>query len=162
MAIALRPLSFLQRATVAVVVLLSASGVRADDPELGVHPVETAVTPMVGPIRGRQVLRNDDGGYDVVLRGATAFAKVNERVEGVVEVGLELPGGWKIAKATWVEGERAWWLDLEGHDQVRARLTRDLDGVQVELRDCGRAKDAPTWAPPYAPLPVSLPHGPLR
>lgn len=132
-----------------------------------IHGVEQAVTVLVAPVTERRVVRNDDGGYDVWLFGGTPWPKVRERIEGAVEVKLTLPGGWRIAKATWIEADLAFWLDVAsvdgaGGEPIRARVTRDLASVLVELRDCGVARDAGRWAPPFAPMPVNLLHGPIR
>ena len=132
-----------------------------------VHAVEQAATTLVAPVTERKVVRNDDGGYDVWLFGGSTWDKVRERIEGAVEVKISLPGGWRIAKATWIEADRAYWLDILSVDApagepIRARVTRDLETVLIELRDCGVARDAGRWAPPFAPMPVNLLHGPIR
>jgi hypothetical protein len=139
----------------------------AEDAGIHIHAVEQAVTILVAPVTERRVVRNDEGGYDVWLFGGSSWPKVRERIEGAVEVKLTLPGGWRIAKATWFEADLAYWLELVNvenadHEPIRARVTRDLESVLVEVRDCGVAKDAGRWAPPFAPMPVNLLHGPIR
>jgi hypothetical protein len=126
------------------------------------HPAEAAVGLFIEPLLARTVVRNDDGGYDVWLRGGAPFEKVRERLATGARVRLELPGGWRLAKATCLDPDRSYWLDLEGAGELRIRATRDGDGTLFELKDAGLQRDAPPWVPPYAPLPLNLVHGPIR
>lgn len=157
------------RAGWTAIALLFAAGVSpladADPGSTRVHPVEEAVATLIAPVTSRVVVRNDEGGYDVWLRGDTAWDKARERIAGAHDVKLALSGGWRIAKATWIDADKAYWLDMTtaaDAEPLRVRVTRDLQTVLVELRDCGVAKDAGRWAPPYAPMPVNLLHGPIR
>ncbi len=126
------------------------------------HPAEAALTLFVQPIVARRVVRNDDGGYDIWLHGDADFEKVRKRIRDAASVHLELPGAWRIAKATWLDADRSWWLDLDGNGELRVRVPRDAAGTLMELKDAGLRTDAPPWAPPFAPLPLNLVHGPIR
>lgn len=145
----------------AVVGGLCAAVATADSGRPHRHPVEEALAPVLGSVTARLVVRNGDGGYDVWLRGTAPLAKVGERLQGAAAVKLELPSGWRVARAEWMAEEQAWWVQLAGPGEVDARVTRDVAGTQVELRDCGVAAAAEPWAPAFAPMPVVAPHGAL-
>lgn len=126
------------------------------------HPAEEGLGLFIAPIALRQVVRNDDGGYDIWMHGEAEWALVRGRFEQATKVGFEMPGGWRIAKALWLDADRSYWLDLTGPGELRVRATRDGSGTLLELRDAGLRADAPPWAPPFAPLPLNLVHGPIR
>ncbi len=126
------------------------------------HPAEEGLALFLAPLEHRQVVRNEDGGYDIWMHGGAKWAQVRGRLEAANKVAFEMPGGWRIQKAVWLDADRSFWLDLNGPGELRVRATRDGEGALFELRDAGLKEDAPPWAPPFTPLPLNLVHGPIR
>lgn len=134
----------------------------ADQDQPRAHPAEAGLRLFLDPLVYRHVVRNDDGGYDIWLHGEAPWTKVRGRIEQATRVGFEMPGGWWIEKAVWLDADRSYWLDLDGPGELKVRASRDGKGTLFELKYAGLRQDAPPWAPPYAPLPPNLVHGPIR
>jgi len=66
-------------------------------------------------------------------------------------------------RATWLDPDQTWWVDVEGGGRtLRMAVSRHRKGTRFVLRGLGQKRDVAPWAPPYRPLPINLPHGPLR
>lgn len=153
----------IRHGSLSIVTLLVLSTVAiADDAGPRAHPAEAGLSLFLAPLEYRQVVRNEDGGYDIWMHGGAKWGKVRGRLEAASKVGFEMPGGWRIQKAVWLDADRSFWLDLSGPGELRVRATRDGEGALFELRDAGLKEDAPPWAPPFTPLPLNLVHGPIR
>ena len=128
-----------------------------------IDPAETALGLFAQPIRSRRVVRSDSNDLDVWLVSDASFETTGARLRRAAAVSLALPGGFKVVRATWLDPDQTWWVDAEGGDRAfRMTASRHRKGTLFVLRGLGHKADAPPWAPPYRPLPINLPHGPLR
>ncbi len=151
-------------AVAGVVASLSVGLALAGDlPPPNIHPAEAAFTLFAKPVVRRTVVRGDRQALDVWLVSKQPFAKTGERLQQAAAVQLTLPHGYKVVRATWLDADQTWWVDLVGGThEVRARVSRHRDGSLLVLGGLGHKRDAKPWAPPYKPLPINLPHGPIR
>lgn len=158
----------LMRPLLATAVLICASGaawfVAAQQQPTGpaMHPAEFAMRAFMAPIEESAVVRDGPASNDVWLFSGASFEAAAERARKAISTRQELPGGVRVAAWTYMEPTRSYWLELEGGTDVRVQMSRHLDGTLFILRGAGRADQAPRWAPPYRPLPIDLPHGPVR
>ena len=154
------------------IVLSVSAPVWAQEPETANEVAETPVTrgelesaigPLVEPLKRRVVLRNEQNLYDVWLISGLDFEKASEVYRQAISAKRTLSGGLRIERWTWLEPDRSYVLDVAGGEKpYRLRLTRHLAGALLEMEGVGAARDSARWAPPYRPRPVLLPHGITR
>ncbi|MCO4760417.1 MAG: hypothetical protein KC502_02860 [Myxococcales bacterium] len=134
-----------------------------DRPSPTISAAERAITLFAKPVSSRLVVRADSNDLDVWLISNVAFAKSGERLSAAAAARLALPGGFAVQRATWLEPDGTWWVDVMGQGKkLRVLAKRHGKGTLFVLRGLGHSSDAQPWAPPYRPLPLNLPHGPLR
>ncbi len=144
------------------IALVRPAGADARKPEPTVGPAEVAVRTVVGNVKDRIVVRDGPAQIDVWLFCEMSFDKMSEQIRGAISTRRALVGGFRISHWTWIEPDRTYLIDLVGPKQLRIRMTRHLKGTLLILPGIGSAKDAPRWTPPYRPLPLNMPHGPVR
>jgi hypothetical protein len=128
----------------------------------GMHPVEFALRAYCGPIADRIVVRDGPGKNDIWLFSSASFDEIAARVQRAISGRKELPGGLRFGSWTYIEPTKSYWIDMAGSAQTRVFMSRHLKGTLLVLHEIGNAAQAPSWTPPYRPLPIDLPHGPVR
>ena len=126
------------------------------------HPAEAAIQQLGKDITERLVVRDDGGGYDVWLRSNAPFDKILERARFVAANGVALRGGYRLGAISVAEHDASVTTPLKGPTPVTLYMSADMAGSLLILRGAGKAKGTQAWAPPYRPLPLELPHGPIR
>jgi len=124
--------------------------------------IGAALTPLVEPIKSRRVVRHGLIRADVWLISELGFDDTATRVQKAISTQMELSGGFKLARWTYIDADRSYRLDVTGPRAVRVRLTKHLQGTLWELESQGDVREAGKWAPPFRPRPIPLFHGPLR
>lgn len=128
----------------------------------GMHPVEFALRAHCGPIDDRIAVRDGPGKTDIWLFSTTSFNEIAARVQRAISSGKELPGGLKFGNWTYIEPTKSYWIEIVGSAPTRVFMSRHLKGTLLIVHGIGRTDEAPQWTPPYRPLPIELPHGPVR
>ena len=137
-------------------------GGAAGDAPGDAHPAEAAVAQLGKDITKRLVVRDDGGAYDVWLRSNAPFEKLLERARFVTANGVALRGGYRLGAIRVAEHDGSVTTALTGPAPLTLFMSADLDGSLLILRGAGKVSESQTWAPPYRPLPLELPHGPIR
>lgn len=125
-------------------------------------PEEFALSAYCGPITDRTVVRDGPASLDVWLFSSASFEDTADRIRRAISGRKELPGGVQVGSWTYMEPTRSYWVDLAGTSKARVLLTRHLKGSLLIVQGVGKVSEAPAWTPPYRPLPLDLPHGPVR
>ncbi|GEM_PF-2748210 len=166
----LRPSRARSRATLgalfaSALLLGSAVYVRAGDQAktaAQMHPVEFAMRAFAAPIRDRTVIRNGPAQLDVWLFAGVKFETFAERVRSAISARRKLVGDVTIDRWTYFEPTRSYWLDIGGPHPGRVWMSRHADATLIIIPKVGDTASARPWTPPYRPLPIDLPHGPIR
>lgn len=136
---------------------------RADgDAAPDAHPAEAAAHQLGKEVTERLVVRGDAGQYDVWLRSNAPFEKLLERARFVAGNKVTLRGGYLLGPIHVAEHDGSVTTSLSGKPPAALFMSRDLGGSLLIVRGVGKAAGARPWAPPYRPLPLELPHGPVR
>lgn len=134
-----------------------ASGAGADR-----HPAELAAEQLGKQVTERLVVSDEEGGFDVWLFSDAPADKMRQRLELAQQAGVTLKGGYVVATLYEGDHDGSLTVALKGPNPLQLRVTPHLEGTLLVVPGVGRAGEAPAWAPAYHPLPISLPHGPLR
>lgn len=137
-------------------------GGAAGDAPADAHPVEAAAEQLGKAITARIVVRDDRGGHDVWLRSNAPFDKLLERARFVAAHGVALRGGYRLGAIQVAEHDGSVTTSLTGATTLTLFMSADLNGSLLVLRGVGKASGTAAWTPPYRPLPLELPHGPIR
>lgn len=122
--------------------------------------IEASVELLWPNIVHRRVVRTSDGSLNVWLRSDADFERAVQSLQKAQAGKKVLRGGLRIVRSALLDGDKSYLLDLAGGERPwRLRLSRHLNGSQIEVQDLGEASDAPRWTPPLRPTPILLPHG---
>ncbi len=150
-----------------LIVAVAAAGWWMADSAIGTprpssHPAEQAVRQLGKTVIERQVVRADSGQFDVWMFSDAPFKLLLERARFVMTNAVQLRGEFKVEALQVSEHDRSVEARLIGPKPVKVWLSAHLSGSLLVIRGAGSAAEAPPWAPPYRPLPLELPHGPIR
>ncbi len=126
------------------------------------HPSEPAARQLGKKVMQRFVVRTDAGGFDVWMISNAPFKRLAERAQFVAAGSVQLRGGYRLDGVQKNERDRSIRARLLGSSPVNISMVPQSDGSLLILHGAGSAAEAPPWAPPYRPLPLDLPHGPVR